>query len=134
MERLEIICLDTDILIDFLRGDATTIKQINQLEENYELTTTTINLFELYYGAYKGKKVDKNIKSINELMMRFDTLKFTNKAAELSGKILVELEKEGQSIGFRDIMVAGIVLENSIMLYTRNIEHFNKIKGIIIYH
>ncbi len=133
MEKLEIICLDSDILIDFLRGDPLTTEKINQLEEKFELTTTTINLFELYYGAYKSKKADKNVRAVDELTTRFKALKFTNKSSDIAGKILAELEKKGELIDFRDVMVAGIILETNIMLYTRNTEHFKGIKGVNLY-
>lgn len=130
---MEIICLDSDILIDFLRGDPLTTEKINQLEENFELTTTTVNLFELYYGAYKSKKADKNIKATEELITRFKALKFTIKSSNIAGKILAELEKKGETINFRDVMVAGIILENNVILYTRNTAHFKRIIGLNLY-
>ncbi len=40
VEDLEILCLDTDILIDFLRGEIKTTKEVKKLEDLFELTTT----------------------------------------------------------------------------------------------
>jgi predicted nucleic acid-binding protein len=130
VELVETLCLDTDILIDFLRGKIRDI--IKQLEEEFQLTTTTISLFELYYGAYKTKK-ERNVKSVDELAERLEALRFTDKSAKLSGWIMSELEKTGQVVDFRDIMVAGIVLENDIKLFTKNVKHFGKINGIKLY-
>jgi len=50
-----------------------------------------------------------------------------------AGKILAELDKKRKSIDFRDVMVAGIILKNNKMLYTRNTEHFKRIKGVNLY-
>ncbi|MGQ9720958.1 MAG: type II toxin-antitoxin system VapC family toxin [Candidatus Jordarchaeum sp.] len=127
---METLCLDTDILIDFLRGKIR--DRIKQLEEEFQLTTTTINLFELYYGAYKTKK-ERNVKSVDELAIRLEALGFTDESAKLLGGIMTELEKTGQVVDFRDVMIAGIVLENDVKLYTKNVKHFERIKGIKLY-
>jgi len=130
---LEALCLDTDILIDLLRGDPKTAKMVERLEEEFVLATTTINLFELYYGAFRTEKIEKNVESVKKLAARLKLLIFTDKSAELSGRIMSELEKEGQTVGFRDAMIAGMVLENTVLFYTRNVKHFKRIKEIRLY-
>ncbi|MHA1363161.1 MAG: type II toxin-antitoxin system VapC family toxin [Candidatus Freyarchaeota archaeon] len=127
---METLCLDTDILMDFLRGKIK--KKIERLEEEFQLTTTTINLFELYYGAYRTGR-EGNVRSVDELDERLEALRFTDESAKLSGGILAELERRGQTVDFRDVMIAGIVLENDVMLYTRNVKHFERIDGIRLY-
>ena len=130
---MEALCLDTDILIDLLRGDPKTAKMVERLEEEFVLATTTINLFELYYGAFRTEKIEKNVESVKKLAARLKLLIFTDKSAELSGRIMSELEKEGQTVGFRDAMIAGMVLENAVLFYTRNVKHFKRIKEIRLY-
>jgi len=129
---LEVLCLDTDILIDLLRGESKTVEEIKQLEDKFELVTTAINLFELYYGAYKTGR-ERNIEAVKEVARRVEVLNLTEKSAEISGKILAELEKRGEAIDFRDVMIAGIVIENNITLYTRNVKHFKRIAEINLY-
>lgn len=129
---MEVLCLDTDILIDLLRGESKTVEEIKQLEDKFELVTTAINLFELYYGAYKTGR-ERNIEAVKEVARRVEVLNLTEKSAEISGKILAELEKRGEAIDFRDVMIAGIVIENNITLYTRNVKHFKRIAGINLY-
>ena len=129
---MEVLCLDTDILIDLLRGESKTVEEIKQLEDKFELVTTAINLFELYYGAYKTGR-ERNIEAVKEVARRVEVLNLTEKSAEISGKILAELEKRGEAIDFRDVMIAGIVIENNITLYTRNVKHFKRIERINLY-
>ncbi len=129
---MEVLCLDTDILIDLLRGESKTVEEIKQLEDKFELVTTAINLFELYYGAYKIGR-ERNIEAVKEVARRVEVLNLTEKSAEISGKILAELEKRGEAIDFRDVMIAGIVIENNITLYTRNVKHFKRVAGINLY-
>ena len=48
------ICLDTDFLVNFLRNKKEEADFIKENEISKNLATTYINLFELYYGAYKS--------------------------------------------------------------------------------
>ena len=49
------IVLGTDLLVALLRGKEAAINYVSGLEkEGQELATTVINLFELYYGAYRS--------------------------------------------------------------------------------
>ncbi|RLI81163.1 hypothetical protein DRP04_06750 [Archaeoglobales archaeon] len=64
--------------------------------------------------------------------MRLEVLKFTDKSAELSGRLVAELERKGLVVDFRDVMIAGVVLENNAILYTGNVKHF-RIEGVKLY-
>ncbi len=126
------IYLDSDILIDFLRGERGIVETIRRLEEEYELATTSINLFELYYGAYKTGRL-KNIKAVDELASRLEISKLTEKSAKISGRIIAELESDGEIIDFRDALIAGVVIENGAVLFTRNVKHFRRVKGLKLF-
>ncbi len=126
------ICLDTDILIDFLRGKRKIVETIERLEEEHELLTTSINVFELYYGAYRTGR-DRNVKAVDELAERLEILKLTEQSAKISGEMLAELESDGKAIDFRDILIAGIVMENDVTLFTGNKRHFQRVKGLKLF-
>ena len=104
------------------------------LDKEFELTTTVINLFELYYGAFKTRNTQRNVDAVRTLASRVRLLEFTEVSAELSGQINAQLEKHGTLVGFRDTMIAGIVLENDSLLYTRNLKHFKEIKKVKLYN
>ena len=129
---METLCLDTDVLIDFLRGKNEVVDIIREIEKEFVLATTTVNLFELYFGAYKTGK-EKNVEAVNELAERIEVLELNKKSAELAGKIMAELEKKGLEIGIRDTMIAGTLLESGSILYTRNVKHFRRIKEIKLF-
>jgi len=129
---VETLCLDTDVLIDFLRGKNEVVDIIREIEKEFVLATTTVNLFELYFGAYKTGK-EKNVEAVNELAERIEVLELNKKSAELAGKIMAELEKKGLEIGIRDTMIAGTLLESGSILYTRNVKHFRRIKEIKLF-
>jgi len=107
------ICLDTDVLIDFLRGKEDVVKKVLELEEEHELSTTSVNIFELYYGAYRSGR-ERNIEAVHELKERIEVLR----------------ESRGERIDFRDALIAGIVIENDVALFTRNVRHFARVEGL----
>ena len=130
---MESVCLDTDILIDTLRGHRETVDKIRDLEMVFNLNTTVINSFELYYGAFKTKKSDKNVLYVDELLERLLILKMNGYASKLAGKILADLKKKGEIIDFRDVIIASIAITSDTTLFTRNVSHFERIEGIMLY-
>lgn len=126
------ICLDTDFLVNFLRNNEEEVEFIKKNEVNKDLATTYINLFELYYGAYKSNKRNINLKAILVLLSRMNILNFSNESVQKVGEIVAKLEKEGKSIEFRDILIGTIALVNNYSIKTNNIKHFNRIEGLNI--
>ena len=125
------IVIDTDILIDLLRNKTKVVNSLSQMEtKGYSLATTTINAFELFYGAYKSKKREKNVASTETLLKRLIILTMELASAQNAGRIYTELEKQGEPIGLRDVMIGAIAITKGYRLATRNIEHFQKIKGL----
>jgi len=70
---MEKYALDTDILIDFLRKKNRAISVIKKLKEEDFLATTVINVFELFWGAYKLKRKEK-IDAVRKLIERLEIL------------------------------------------------------------
>jgi len=126
------ICLDTDFLVNFLRNNEEEIEFIKKNEVNKDLATTYVNLFELYYGAYKSNKKNINLKAISVLLSRINILNFSNESVQKAGEILAKLEREGKSIEFRDIFIGTIALVNNYSIKTNNTKHFNRIEGLNI--
>ncbi len=120
------VCLDSDVLIDFFRNDKETVKKIIELKNRgLELATTTINSFELLKNSSK-----LNIEEISKIKSFLrDTLIFdfdfnsSIKAAE----IFDYLKLKGEPLDIADIMIAAITITNNQSLLTRNIKHFSRI-------
>jgi tRNA(fMet)-specific endonuclease VapC len=133
MEKMENkICLDSDLLVDFLRNRKEAVDFILSNESKSDLCTTPMNLFELFYGAYKSDKKEENIGLIRALAERINILSFSQESSEKAGEILAQLEKEGKLIEFRDLFIGVIALTNGCAVKTNNKKHFQKIKGLKI--
>lgn len=124
------VIIDTDILIDLLRGSENAVVLIKELEnEMAKLSAIGINAFELYYVAYKSGKKLQNLTAVRKLLERLSVLAVNLESAEKAGQIHAELEAEGQSIGLRDIMMSAIALTRGCPLLTRNTAHMQKIRN-----
>lgn len=125
-------CLDTDFLIAILRGKNAVKSKMEALDIEGGNATTTINAFELFYGAYKSTNRTRNLREVFKLLDRLVVLDFTLEASEVAGEITAQLETEGEMLDFRDIMIASIVKCNRMTIITRNINHFKRIEGLQI--
>ncbi len=70
-----------------------------------------------------GKRGD----TIRHLLAAIPILPLDREAAELAAKVRRELERQGQSIGMGDSLIAGIALAAGLPLLTRNRKHFDRI-------
>jgi predicted nucleic acid-binding protein len=94
------------------------------------LSTTTINSFELFYGAYRSVRREKNLAATKALLRRLVVVELSEVASEEAGKLLAMLESKGEGIDFRDILIAAISKTQEMALVTRNAEHFSRIPGL----
>ncbi len=125
------VCLDTSVLIDNLLGKRQTVEFIRRLEDaGTALSTTAINSFELYYGAYRSKRRDKNIPATKALLSRLIILDLTDESSNEAARILALLEEKGDLIGFRDALIAAIVMIHNLTLATRNTDHFSRVPDL----
>jgi len=125
--------IDTDILIDLLKGKEQARILVNKLEkENYVFCTTVVNVYELYYGIHKTGQKKKRLQSTEKLLRNLSILPLTPRSAQKAGQVFAALEAEGQSIGLGDVFISAITLTKGFSLLTRNIVHFRKIEGLSI--
>ncbi len=127
---MEKVVVDSDVLIDLLRNEPDTAALIKSLETTHELGTTDINAFELYWGAYKSRKMESEVTTAKGLLNTLFLLGTNEAAMELSAKIISDLERQGNPIDLRDLFIASICIVHSLKLLTRNRKHFEKIRGL----
>lgn len=126
---MAIVIVDTDVLIEFLRGNQPSVGQIAALAEAGRLRTTTISLFELLSGADEGKKGDP----VRSLVNILDAFTLDRTASILASSIRRSLEVAGQSIGMADCLIAGICIAHDLPLLTRNRRHFSRIPNLKLF-
>jgi predicted nucleic acid-binding protein len=125
--------LDTDIIISFLRNKKKAVNMMSSLiKSKIILTTTIINVGELYTGAYLSSQVAKDINAIEKLLEKFEILEYTKEDSRVFGQIQANLIKTGNKIGKMDTIIGAIALNRNEVLITRNIKHFEMIPRLKI--
>jgi len=123
-------CLDTDLLIAILRGKQDAYKTAVEIERETKAATTAINAFELFYGANKSQMKNQNIKETDKLLSKLEVIPLELSSARKAAEISVKLSEKGESIDYRDVMIAAIAIRNDLTMVTRNKAHFGRIKEL----
>lgn len=120
--------VDTDVLIDALRGREPARGRIAAGLEAGTLATTAINAFELRSGARTTKQQEE----IEDLLAPLAVLPFDEKSSRAAAGARRVLEARGETIGMGDYLIAGVCLSRALPLLTRNREHFDRIPGLLL--
>jgi tRNA(fMet)-specific endonuclease VapC len=122
--------LDTNACIKYLNSTNNPIYNRLKLLTSDDIYLCDVVKFELYYGAYKGSKKDRNLSSLKIFFNEFVSLPFNGEAADICGRIRAELNKKGTPIGVYDIQIASIAIANNLVLVTHNVREFERVEGL----
>jgi tRNA(fMet)-specific endonuclease VapC len=117
--------LDSDILIDYLRGAGPGRDLVRSLIRGAGYRVTAVTAFELSLG----RSYRENPRPVHALLAA-PLLALTRRAGLQAGSLLGELRRAGVQIDVRDAMQAGICLEAGATLVTRNVSHFERVPGL----
>ena len=116
------IVADTDVLIDFLRGHGAAKRVTLELKRG--LATTVVSAFELWAGSIGSAKREK---AVTVLLDALEIIALDASAAKEAATLRHSLQKEGRTMGMADSLIAGICIDRSAILLTRNKKHFENI-------
>lgn len=122
-------CLDSSVIVDILRGDAT-LREKLQGEETFCITP--IVLAELFKGAYLAKRQQDALKLVEDFAHSVELLDFSESACRIFGQKFAELKKLGKNTQEADLMIGCIAAAHGATLVTRNPKHFAGIQGLKI--
>ena len=126
------ICLDTTLLIDFLKNNPRAVKACDKVKHE-ALATTTLNIFEILFGILRKKQTNygNEINNLMKLVNNLDILNLDYKASVKASEIASNLVKKGLQIESNDCLIAGIMLANNCnTIITQDKYHFERIEGI----
>ena len=124
------VCLDTDVIIDYLKKKQPATATIQRLQDNgSSFTATTITSFELFKGIYRlPNETEKQ--AIQTFIAITTLLDFTCEASVVAAEISEHLRKKGEEIDTLDLQIAAICISKNESLLTRNVRHFERIPGL----
>jgi len=82
--------VDTTFIIDLLRGDMDAVEKAEEFDVAGEAAIPAVNLFEITYGVYKSRHIDRERRlfEVERLFSRMDLFPLDARAAVEAGKIL----------------------------------------------
>ncbi len=127
-----IYLLDTNTCIAYINGRSLAVRERLDSLSPDDVALCDVVKYELYYGAYKSSKQQKNLANLREFFGDFISLPFDGQAADICGRIRASLARRGTPIGPYDFQIAAISLANNLILVTHNVDEFSRVEGLRI--
>jgi predicted nucleic acid-binding protein len=117
------ILVDTDIVIDFLRGNKQALSYFKS--ETKSICFSAITVAEIYAGI-KGKKEEAEVERLFSI---FPVISATHEIAREAGKF-VSAYRPSHSVEIPDAIIAATCLLSGAELSTCNVKHYPMFKGL----
>jgi hypothetical protein len=119
------LLIDTDVLIDYLRGQPQAVEFLESRTELLLISTMTIA--ELYAGVRDGKEME----TLNELIRAFQVVPIYENISIKGGLYRRDYGKS-HGMGLADAIIAATAELNRVTLVTLNQKHFPMIADILV--
>jgi tRNA(fMet)-specific endonuclease VapC len=120
--------LDANAVIGLLNDAASRLAQRARREKPADVAISAIVAHELFYGAFKSRRVAHNVALVDAL--QFAVLDFDKEDARQAGKIRALLASMGTPIGPYDVLIAGQAMARNMVLVTSNADEFARVPGL----
>lgn len=117
------LLLDTDILVDFLRGHPKAVAFVRAHSE--KIVLSTIVVAELYAGA----KDDEEARVLDALLSLFRVVPVTEELAKAGGRFK-QVYHKSHGLGLADALIAATAEAENAELKTLNVKHFPMFKRL----
>jgi predicted nucleic acid-binding protein len=124
---LEKLLIDTDVIIDYLRGNSNAIAYLSHTQAKFMCYISTITIAELYSGVREGKETHL----LDDFIKEFSVATFNEIVAQKAGLFRRDYGKS-HGAGLADCIIAAIAEELGCTLITLNKKHFPMLKKIKI--
>jgi tRNA(fMet)-specific endonuclease VapC len=121
--------LDSNAIITWFNGRNRALVERLKAHDG-EFGTSTIVIFELYFGAFNSSRVADNIDRLANLKM--PVLEFGEADARTAGEIRAALKKAGTPIGPYDLLIAAQAKSRGLVMVTNNVAEFSRVEGLVV--
>jgi tRNA(fMet)-specific endonuclease VapC len=123
--------LDTNICIYTIKNRPAHVRDAF-IRHHEQLCVSTVTVMELIFGAEKSAVPEKNMAVVEGFLARLTVIDYDHHAAEHTGQLRAELQKQGKPIGPYDQMIAGHARSLGLVLVTNNEREFTRVPGLRI--
>src|SRR5262245_18601260 len=122
--------LDTNVCVDYLRGDHPSVIRRIQRASPDDLCVSSIVVAELRYGAAKSADPRGNDERLSVFLRDIPCLNFDSDAAAMYGRVRAGLEDVGSIIGPYDLQIAAHAMSLGLVLVTDYVREFRRVRGL----
>lgn len=116
----------------FFRNQSLVVERFEAyLREHSKINISIITYYEIISGL-KHRDARKQLTSFLEFASYNTVLPLTTDSTNVSGDIYASLRKKGTPVDDIDILIAGIAIDNNLIIVTNNRKDFEKIEGLEI--
>ena len=127
---MEEVLVDTDILSYYFKAEERVVKSVEDyLRQFDQLNISIITYYEVFGGlTYRGSS--RQLENFELFRFNNNIIHISEESAEISGRIFADLRKRGITIGTSDLLIAGVAIQNELVLSTNNEKHYEHISGL----
>lgn len=126
--------LDTNACIAIINGQPEVVRErfTRARGVGQTVVTSSIVVFELWYGVGKSKRLDYNSRRLDAFLAGpIEVIPFTDEDALCAGEMRATLEANGTPIGPYDLLIAGQAARMDAVVVTSNQREFNRVQGLV---
>jgi tRNA(fMet)-specific endonuclease VapC len=120
--------LDTDTLVDLLRGKEDVIARLVRLSPD-DVHVSAMSVAELHVGALGSRAPERDRAEVDRVLAPFPVLRFGRDAALEHARIRRALRH--QPIGPADTVIAATAITAGAVLVTSNVREFRRVPGLV---
>ncbi|MEE1084898.1 MAG: PIN domain-containing protein [Paludibacteraceae bacterium] len=124
------VLLDTCTCIELFRSNRNILNKLNNISRHL-CYVSEIVVAELYIGAERSTRRDREIDRINSFISKINILPISNSIRRFA-KEKARLQKAGMPIENFDLLIGVSAVENCLTLITDNVKHMARINDIEI--
>jgi tRNA(fMet)-specific endonuclease VapC len=124
--------VDTDWVIDAFANIPTALTPLVRHARD-GIAVSVLTFGELYDGAYGSQNPLAEIAGYRQFLSGYTVLTVTDAIMDRFAQLRYDLRRQGQLIPDFDLTIAATALVHNLTLMSRNVRHFNRIPGLVLY-
>ena len=123
------VLIDTDILSYYFKGNKVVVSNFEEYLQQYDLIEISVIT---YYEIVGGLSAKNAFSVFEDFVAENLVIAMTENSAKISAELYSTLRQSGNIVDDIDLLIAGIAIDNEMLLVTNNESHFNRIPGLMI--
>jgi len=126
------VLIDTDIISYYFKGDELVVKNFEKYLQIYDLLEISLLTYYEITSGLLAKNALKQLNIFDDFIADNIVIPVTEKSARISSELYSLLRQNGNIFDDIDLLIAGVAIENDMILVTNNENHFAIIPGLKI--